>query len=128
MSFFIFTTSLRVRLGLPHPGLLRQPSYVCGHPLDPVGTHILQCSHGSERTATHDDLRDVLAAIAWDGTCGRGGGVCHSPSHAARLKEEAYAIHHLMRPGSRRRRMPFAITGIYFTPLRLRFLGRFTWP
>ncbi|CAM6129631.1 unnamed protein product [Calypogeia fissa] len=28
----------------------------------------------------------------------------------------------LMRPGSRRRRMPFVIPGIYFTPLRLRFL------
>ncbi|CAM6096428.1 unnamed protein product [Calypogeia fissa] len=31
-------------------------------------------------------------------------------------------------PDSRRRCMPFAITGIYFTPSRLRFLGRFTWP
>ncbi|CAM6103094.1 unnamed protein product [Calypogeia fissa] len=66
MSSFIFTTSLRVRLGLPHPGLLEQPSYVCGHALDPVGTLILRCSHGSERAATHDDLRDVLAAIARD--------------------------------------------------------------
>ncbi|CAM6084321.1 unnamed protein product [Calypogeia fissa] len=28
--------------------------------------YILRCSHGSERTATHDDIRDVLAAIARD--------------------------------------------------------------
>ncbi|CAM6087665.1 unnamed protein product [Calypogeia fissa] len=62
----IFTTSLRVRLGLLHPGFLGQPSCVCGHPLDPVGTHILRCNHGSEWTATHDDLCDVLAAIARD--------------------------------------------------------------
>ncbi|CAM6120862.1 unnamed protein product [Calypogeia fissa] len=47
-------------------GLLGQPFCVCGHPLDPVGTHILRCSHGSERTATHDNLCDVLAAITWD--------------------------------------------------------------
>ncbi|CAM6084315.1 unnamed protein product [Calypogeia fissa] len=66
MSSFIFTTSLPVRLGLPHPGLLGQPSCVCGHPLDPVRTHILHCSHGSEWTATHDDLHNVLAAIARD--------------------------------------------------------------
>ncbi|CAM6091955.1 unnamed protein product [Calypogeia fissa] len=32
----------------------------------PVGTHILLCSHGSERTATHDDLCNVLVAIARD--------------------------------------------------------------
>ncbi|CAM6114091.1 unnamed protein product [Calypogeia fissa] len=66
MSSFIFTTSLRVRLGHPHPGLLGQPSYVCGHTLDPMGTHILRCSHGSEWTATHDDLCNVLAAMARD--------------------------------------------------------------
>ncbi|CAM6092536.1 unnamed protein product [Calypogeia fissa] len=66
MSSFIFTTSLWVQLGLPHPGLLRQSSCVCGHPLDLVGTHILRCSHGSERTSTHHDIWDVLAAIAQD--------------------------------------------------------------
>ncbi|CAM6102357.1 unnamed protein product [Calypogeia fissa] len=43
-----------------------QSSCVCGHPLDPVGIHILRCSHGSERTATHDDIHDVLAAITRD--------------------------------------------------------------
>ncbi|CAM6126994.1 unnamed protein product [Calypogeia fissa] len=37
----------------------------------------------------------------------------HAASHAARLKEEAYAV-------------PIAMT--YFTPLQLRFLGRFTRP
>ncbi|CAM6093049.1 unnamed protein product [Calypogeia fissa] len=66
MSSFIFTTSLWVWLGLPRPGFLGQPSCVCGHSLDPVGTHILWCSHGSERTATHDNLCDVFAAIARD--------------------------------------------------------------
>ncbi|CAM6128572.1 unnamed protein product [Calypogeia fissa] len=143
MSSFIFTTSLWMRLGLPHLGLFGQPSCVCGHPLDPVGTHILWCSHGSERTATHDDLHDVLAAIARDagyhvsteqthvlpavdGISDRrrvdivflragmqsfvdmvvadptGASMFssaahipkHAASHAARLKEEAYAIHH----------------------------------
>ncbi|CAM6098052.1 unnamed protein product [Calypogeia fissa] len=143
MNSFIFSTSLWVRLGLPHPGLLGQPSCVCGHPLDPVGTHILRCSHGSERMATHDDLRDVLAIItrdagyhvsteqthvlpAVDGILDRrradivfswagvraladvvvadptGASMAvsaahipgHAASHAAQLKEEAYAIHH----------------------------------
>ncbi|CAM6086720.1 unnamed protein product [Calypogeia fissa] len=143
MSSFIFTTSLRVWLGLPHPGLLGQPACVCGHSLDPVGTHILRCSHGSERTATHDDLRDVLAAIAQDAgyhvsteqthVLPAVGGIPdrrradivfsragvqsladvvvadptgasmvssaahisgHAASHAARFKEEAYAIRH----------------------------------
>ncbi|CAM6094163.1 unnamed protein product [Calypogeia fissa] len=37
----------------------------------------------------------------------------HAASHAAWLKEEA---------------MPFVILGTYFTPLRLRFSGRFTRP
>ncbi|CAM6086604.1 unnamed protein product [Calypogeia fissa] len=66
MSSFIFTSSLLVQLGLPHPGLLGQPSCVCGHRLDPMGTHILRCSHGSKRTVTHDDIRNMLAAIARD--------------------------------------------------------------
>ncbi|CAM6103962.1 unnamed protein product [Calypogeia fissa] len=164
MSSFIFTTSLRMRLGLPHPGLLGlQPSCVCGHPLDPIGTHILRCGHGSERTATHDDLRDVLAAIARDAgyhvsteqthVLSAVDGILdtrradivflragvraladvvvadptgasmvssaahipgHAASHAARLKEEAYAVRH---------------SGDLFYPFAIEeYLGRFIWP
>ncbi|CAM6108781.1 unnamed protein product [Calypogeia fissa] len=47
-------------------GAARASPCVCGHPLDPVGIHILHCSHGSKQTATHDDLRNVLTAIALD--------------------------------------------------------------
>jgi hypothetical protein len=37
---------------------------MCTHPLDPMGIHLLHCTHGNEQTTTHDVVRDTFAAIA----------------------------------------------------------------
>ena len=56
-------TALRLRLGLPHPCLTTYAACSCCHPLDPLGTHLLRCARGGERTASHDPVRDVVYHI-----------------------------------------------------------------
>ena len=52
----LFVTTLRLRLGLPHPCLATYAACSCGHPLDPLGTHLL-------RTSSHDVVRDAVYHI-----------------------------------------------------------------
>ena len=59
----LFVTALRLRLGHPHPSLRTYTACACGHQLHPLGTHLLQCASGSERTASHDSVRDALYHI-----------------------------------------------------------------
>ena len=66
MPSFIFSTTLRICLGLPHPTLLGHSSCACGAALDPQDIHVLHCATGPERTATHDAIRDVVASICRD--------------------------------------------------------------
>ena len=56
-------TALRLRLGLPHPCLATYAACSCGHPLDPLGTHLLRCAHGGKRTSSHDSVRDAVYHI-----------------------------------------------------------------
>jgi hypothetical protein len=52
-------------LGLPHPSItcIR---YVCIHPIDPMGIHLLCCVHGNKHTKTHDVIRNTFATTARD--------------------------------------------------------------
>jgi len=48
----IFSSTLHIRLGLPHPtahGLFR---YICGQAIDLRRIHLLHCAHGGECTTT----------------------------------------------------------------------------
>ena len=60
----LYTTAIRTRLGLSHPGLQGHLTCICGHSMDAQGTHLLRCPRGGERTAAHDAVRDAIAAIA----------------------------------------------------------------
>ena len=35
----------------------------CGHPLDPLGTHLWRSARGGERTSSHDSVRDAIYHI-----------------------------------------------------------------
>lgn len=61
-----FLTSLHTHFGLPHPTMAHLSRFQCGHTLDNLGTHLLWCPYGNERTTTHNTLRDVIATIAWE--------------------------------------------------------------
>ena len=59
----LFVTTLRLRLDLPHPCLATYAACSCGHPLDPLGTHLLRCACKGERTSSHDFVRNALYHI-----------------------------------------------------------------
>jgi hypothetical protein len=40
--------------------------FVCTHPIDPMGIHLLHCTHGNEHMRTHDGIHDTFVIIAWD--------------------------------------------------------------
>ena len=56
-------TAFRLRLVLPHPCLATYAACSCGHPLDPLGTHLLRSARGGERTSSHDYVRDAVYHI-----------------------------------------------------------------
>jgi hypothetical protein len=58
-----FFTSLNTHLGLPHPTMVHLSQCQCGHAVDNLGTHLLWCPYGSERTTVHNILQDVIATI-----------------------------------------------------------------
>jgi hypothetical protein len=55
-----------IRLGLPHPLTLKLIHYICGQPLNLVGTHLLCCSHGGEWIASHNVVQNVFTSIVKD--------------------------------------------------------------
>jgi len=54
---------LQTRFGLPHPSITGLFQCMCTHPIDPIGIHLLHCTHGNEHTRTHDVIRDTILAI-----------------------------------------------------------------
>jgi hypothetical protein len=60
----IFSITLRVQLGLPHPSIAGIPPCVCAHPINLMGIHFLHYVHGNERTRAHDAICDTFVAIA----------------------------------------------------------------
>ena len=59
-------TTFHLRFGLPHPCLATYAACSCGHPLDPLGNHLVRCARGGERTSSHDSVRDVIYHIIRD--------------------------------------------------------------
>jgi hypothetical protein len=71
VSFFhlpsnVFTFTLHIRLGLPHPLTLKVTHCLYGQPLNVVKTHLLLCSHGGEWIVSHDVVQDAFVSIAKD--------------------------------------------------------------
>jgi len=54
MPLDVFSTTLRIQLGLSHPLVLGVSHCICNQPLDPMGIHLLCCAHGEERITLHD--------------------------------------------------------------------------
>ncbi len=57
---------LWTKLGLSHPLVLGLTHYICGHPLNPMGIHLLHCTHGGEKTTSHNVIRDAFMSIVRD--------------------------------------------------------------
>jgi hypothetical protein len=62
----IFSTSLWMWLGLAHPSIASLPQWVCTHPIDSMGIHLLCCAHDSECMGTHDAIHNIFVAIVRD--------------------------------------------------------------
>jgi len=61
-----FSSTVCIKLGLPHSLALGLSNCICGQPLDPMGIHLFGCTHGKERTASHDVVWDAFASIMRD--------------------------------------------------------------
>ena len=59
----LFLTAVRLRLGFPHPCLATYDTCACGNSMDALGTHLMRCSRGGERTSSHDSVRDSVYHI-----------------------------------------------------------------
>ncbi len=66
LALDVFCSMLCIRLGLPHPLTLGLIHYICGQPLNLVGTHLLCCSHGREWIASHNVVQDIYTSIVKD--------------------------------------------------------------
>ena len=55
--------SIRLRLGLPLPGLSSSSWCICGAPVDVLGTHLFCCNRGGKRQIRHYSVLNTLAAI-----------------------------------------------------------------
>jgi hypothetical protein len=61
-----FPSTMHTKLGLPHSLALGLSHCICGQPLNPMGFHFFPCTHGGERTTSHDVMKDAFASIARD--------------------------------------------------------------
>jgi hypothetical protein len=59
----LFFTTLHIHLGLPHPIIAHLSRCQCGHTIDDLGTHLIQCPYGNERLVAHDTVRNIIATI-----------------------------------------------------------------
>jgi len=66
LIFPIFSTSLRMWLGLTHLLIASFFQCVCTHPIDPMGIHLLCCAHDNECMGTHDAIHNIFVAIVQD--------------------------------------------------------------
>jgi hypothetical protein len=63
LSLAHFFTTLCTHFGLPHPIVAHLSWCQCGHTIDDLGTHLLQCPYGSECIATLDTFWGIVVAI-----------------------------------------------------------------
>jgi len=61
-----FSTTLHIRLGLPHPLALGLSHHICDQPLDPMQMHLFYCAHGGERMISYDVVHDAFISIVKD--------------------------------------------------------------
>jgi hypothetical protein len=61
-----FSTTLHMRLGLPHPSITGIFQCMCTHLIDLMGIHLLHYVHGNERTGTHVLVCDTSTTITQD--------------------------------------------------------------
>jgi len=66
LALNVFSSIVRTKLGLPHPLALGLSNCICGQPLDRMGIHLFFCTHGRERTTSHDVVWDAFASIMRD--------------------------------------------------------------
>jgi hypothetical protein len=62
----VFSITLWIQLGLPHPSITSILLCVCTLPINHMGIHLLCCVHGNERTWIHDAICDTFTAIVQD--------------------------------------------------------------
>jgi hypothetical protein len=60
------SSALHTRLDLSHPLVFGVSHCICSEPLDPIGIHLLCCTHCGERMASHDVVWDVFTTITID--------------------------------------------------------------
>ncbi len=65
-SFFDWLQIFFLVHSFPHPLALGLSHCIYGQPLDPMGIHLICCTHGGERTASHDIVWDAFAFITKD--------------------------------------------------------------
>ena len=58
-----FLTAVRLRLGLPHPGMQNIPRCTCGADVDPLGLHHLHCKTDAELIIAHNSVRDSIGRL-----------------------------------------------------------------
>jgi hypothetical protein len=54
---------MHTNLGLFHPLALGLSHFIYGQPLDPMGIHFFNCTHGGEIMVSHDAMWDAFASI-----------------------------------------------------------------
>ena len=59
----VFITAVRLRLGLPHPGVRGLEVCTCGAAVDRQAHHLLHCSDEGALVSTHNSVRNCLASI-----------------------------------------------------------------
>jgi len=63
LSLVHVLTTLHIQLGLPHPIVAYLSRCQCGHTIDDLNTHLLECPYRSECTIAHDTFRDIVITI-----------------------------------------------------------------
>ncbi len=58
-----FFITLCTHLGLPHPIVAYLSWCQCGHTIDDLGTHMLQCPCKNECMATNNTFQDIIVII-----------------------------------------------------------------
>jgi len=79
-----FLTTVHICFDLPHLIVAHLSWCQCGHTIDNLNTHLLQCIYGNERIIAHDTLRDIVVAIPLE-----------SGAHVQ--KEVSHLFHHHIR-------------------------------
>jgi hypothetical protein len=66
LTSLVFSTMLRIQLGLRYPSIANILWCVCTHPINLMGIQFLHCAHGNEHTWTHGVIVwDVSFHVGW---------------------------------------------------------------